>query len=269
MSDTQTDRDNDFVVWFKQLGSFRDAILVMAGGLYAMGYFVRQFNAVRNNLGWLPGIDVQYFVAGIVPTLVLMLAIGFIKGLNFLKSKVYALETTRPKIFRLIQTGELLVVGASIVLVLLSDRVNVSGAFNVLAIPTILFIDVIFRRPNWLRAFFAWYAYTVPVLFGTLLFVLFLLVGYPYFPQELGGTYPRCAYLDLDTTKLSGETISTFVPPTISISSGSIVRSKQVFVLASTNDFILVRTKPAILGENVPSFELKKDTVAAVDWHCQ
>jgi hypothetical protein len=54
-----------------RIGKVRDGLLVTATILYIVGYLVWSYNAWRNKLGLLPTLDPQYFVAGLIPVLVL------------------------------------------------------------------------------------------------------------------------------------------------------------------------------------------------------
>ncbi len=56
------------------LGTIRDGILVSGAIFYAAGYLVWSSHAWRNNMGILPVLDFQYFVAGFVPVLIVTLA---------------------------------------------------------------------------------------------------------------------------------------------------------------------------------------------------
>ena len=48
----------------KRIGTLRDGVLTSVGVVYIFGYGVWAYNAWRNNLGLLPALQFQYFVAG-------------------------------------------------------------------------------------------------------------------------------------------------------------------------------------------------------------
>lgn len=56
----------------KTAGELRDGFLVMAGICYFFGYIVWAITAYNNNLGLLPALDFQYFVAGAPLVLVII-----------------------------------------------------------------------------------------------------------------------------------------------------------------------------------------------------
>jgi len=74
--------------WLKIAGGLRDGFLVTAGICYFFGYIVWAINAKNNDMGLLPALDFQYFVAG-APTVVVILALYYIfTGFKRLKEEV-------------------------------------------------------------------------------------------------------------------------------------------------------------------------------------
>jgi hypothetical protein len=58
----------------KSVAGLRDGLLVTASILYVVGYMVWSFNALQNHLGLLPALDPQYFVAGLIPVVIILMA---------------------------------------------------------------------------------------------------------------------------------------------------------------------------------------------------
>ncbi len=58
----------------KHLGSLRDGVLVGVALVYGAGYAVWSLHAWRFNMGVLPALDFQYFVAGLIPVMILLAA---------------------------------------------------------------------------------------------------------------------------------------------------------------------------------------------------
>lgn len=50
-----------------RIKKFRDLVIILGAVLYGAGLLVWSVNAWMNNLGFLPALDFQYFVAGVVP----------------------------------------------------------------------------------------------------------------------------------------------------------------------------------------------------------
>lgn len=76
--------------WLKRFGELRDGLLVIAGILYIVGYLTWAINAWQYNLGLLPALESQYFLAGIGPALTLAVSYFVVRGLFLLRKKVAA-----------------------------------------------------------------------------------------------------------------------------------------------------------------------------------
>jgi hypothetical protein len=66
--------------WLEGLGKLRDGLLVFGGATYVLGYLVWSIHAKQENLGLLPGLEPQYLAAGLVPLLLVLLAIYGSRG---------------------------------------------------------------------------------------------------------------------------------------------------------------------------------------------
>lgn len=58
-------------LFFERLGKKRDGFLVTLAVIYGAGYLVWAVTSRLNNLGLLPALDFQYFIAGIIPVAIL------------------------------------------------------------------------------------------------------------------------------------------------------------------------------------------------------
>src|SRR4051812_14103708 len=76
--------DSKMFELMKRVGTLRDGLLVLSGILYFLGYATWSLNAWRNKLGLLPAIESQYFIAGIVPALVIFVTYLLVRiGISF------------------------------------------------------------------------------------------------------------------------------------------------------------------------------------------
>ena len=74
MSEPRTEADSmptRITGGLKWLGEHRDGFLVGGAVIYGLGYLVWSYNAYRNHLGQLPGLEFQYLISGLVPALLL------------------------------------------------------------------------------------------------------------------------------------------------------------------------------------------------------
>jgi hypothetical protein len=64
-----------FVVWWNEAytnpGKLRDRLLIAAGAIYVLGYVTWSVHAFTHQLGPLPAVQGQYFVAGLVIAIIL------------------------------------------------------------------------------------------------------------------------------------------------------------------------------------------------------
>jgi len=75
-----TQPDNSKGSFSKVIAILRDSVLLTGSVLYVTGYIVWSIQAYKNNLGLLPLIDSQYFVAGFLPVVTFMLLIALLWG---------------------------------------------------------------------------------------------------------------------------------------------------------------------------------------------
>jgi hypothetical protein len=70
-----------FLNILENLGKARDGLLVLITCTYLLGYCVWAYIAWRNGLPPLPLLDAQYLAAGLLPLLVVAVAIFFVRSL--------------------------------------------------------------------------------------------------------------------------------------------------------------------------------------------
>jgi hypothetical protein len=269
----------------KRIGDIRDGFLISAGIFYLFGYLVWSINAYRIKLGLLSALDFQYFIAGIIPVLILVafvtLALGFIR----LRRKVRGTLTADAKGGRLILRRALLIFwGLSFALMMvqasnwfqaLFSRTTLTVLATIVIITfsaTSLFLPPLEISPrtsvggvrdafksllqsvkglvlfeSLLGAGFAW---LLILAVPTLAFVFFLTRVYPRVPQEFGGTRPRCGYVDVTKAQISSEALKDIVPADGITSSEPVLRSSRVDILFSGSDALMIRAQGKIYQIN-------------------
>jgi hypothetical protein len=70
----QSKKKGRFDEQLKLITALRDGMFVVVPLLYVVGYLVWSFNAWQNHLGLLPALDPQYFVAGLAPVIIVLIA---------------------------------------------------------------------------------------------------------------------------------------------------------------------------------------------------
>lgn len=279
----------------KRIGSTRDGVLMSISALYVLGYGVWSYYAWSHGLGMRPAVDAQYFVAGIVPALVL--AAVFAGGrwdrrvFLCLNSHLFPQRAARSSAarkrfsitFRFLFTVWVLA-WCDLVRVCFLHRSI--GPWWVSALLVLLsFYCALLGTPLVVRWFVPaiaeekpesdlWLASLYSVFFGFLTLSLYVQVFYPLIPQAWGGVGPRPATLDLVRSQVSEETLSALLPTSRSPTTNqpttrTIVRSGPVDILFQGSSTILVRprlvlSRTATFSSDI--YELKTAAVQGIVW---
>lgn len=252
----------------------------MAGATYVLGYLVWSVNAWANNLGMLPALETQYFVAGIIPMLILALAILAFRGerrfrrwyLKWLSPAEIRRLKWKRRLFKAIDGSIVVTIVIFVVLAILADWIPILKQIIVyLALflcILILFLPAHKGIRRWTSLiFYAYQRLLVVMTIGLLSFLavfLYAFVAYPNIPQEFGGLRPRCAYLDISQNQIAKETLVQIVPNDVLYSNKQVVQSNRVDVYFSGRDSILI--KPHGQEAIKSTFEIKQDAIMAVTW---
>jgi len=282
MPDVREEEKSPVLAWVKRIGELRDGLLVGASLLYGLGYLVWSLNAWVENLGLLPLIDSQYFMAGTVPAVILWLAYLGFSGLKRLMHQLPSWIGPGVKGWRLILRWVTLIGfwGSSVSwIVSLTEWCQrefpewaLSGPYILIAIWSITALFYAGAEQETDRAG-KWYAlyftYFIPVGLASLVVSAYIGLVHPNLPHELGGSRPRCAYLDIIKAQVSDETLRDIVPPDAINSDRQVVRSIKLAVFYSGSDFMLVKpyTEPRGGGGVQPRvYEIGKGVIEAANW---
>jgi len=104
-----------------------------------------------------------------------------------------------------------------------------------------------------------WLVLTIIIIGG------YALEIYPSIPHSLGGAKPRCAYLDIDSSKISADSRSTLF--SADGDSSNIRRSDAVDVYYAGDNWLLVKIAPSqIPGPLKETFEIDRDVITSITW---
>jgi hypothetical protein len=253
----------------KTIGEYRDAVLVLISIDYLLGYFSWSYYAAQNDLGLVPALDTQFLVAGVLPTVILGIAIALVVAhLRFSRW-----TSTNPSDERYQWGARLGIVGIGLVAIGLvvglflekpvSDWVRsgaVVGAY-------VMMLGAVLQGPRGDKLF-RYYGlavlWVVVVATPLVLFLFYFERVFPIVPAALGGPAPRCVHMDLASEGVSLETLTALVPlegSTLS-ASASVRRTKDLDLLFAGPEFVMVRmsqqTPPG------PVHALAKDMIRAM-----
>jgi hypothetical protein len=227
-------------VWVEKRGVALTAVL------YALGLVVWSLNASRRDLGIGAAADLQYLIAGLVPALVLALALAVLVA--WLKVPAWSRDRLRTRWPR-VATG-IYVFGAvlGVVSVFSFATLGPTGVldrFPVLAAVVfvgfgagVILTNLAGNEETWLFRL-VWYGYGFAGLAAlvVLAFAFYAEAIFPSLPQSLGGGRPRCAQLDLDARLLSASTLAELGMPA---PAGEIVRTGRLDVVFAQGDTLFV-----------------------------
>lgn len=260
----------------------KDKILVLAGLIYLIGYAIWTFHSWINNLGLLPPLQLQYFVAGSASIIILAVAKGIWDFENwFLKEKWPAFVGAYVTGWKSVLRNVIPIINVISLFGWLTSQMLISytqGKTEKLAI--ILFyvfsISLVLHPPDLEIKDRWWRTYTRFVRKITLGFLPFFIVLagmlifyieiYPTLPQELGGVKPKCAFLDIEKNKLFAETLDAILPSSATVLDNLIVRSVKVDVYYSAGGALLIKPNHTDGGKTFTTYEIEKSAIEVITW---
>lgn len=261
---------NRLFALMEKIGDLRDGLLVVVGLLYILGYVAWSLHALVNNLGLLPALQAQYFVAGIVPAIVILMACAAVGYSVKLARKLQEWVSGRPAVSAILALSV-------VALPWLSDRIPIVPRWISSAVFYVAILVIIFTvyPPRWSRRFILSFGTT----YGLLGVILAMSVVYPAIPQDLGGVRPRCAFLDIFKGRVSKEMLRVLSPTgeEATPSGADAVRTIRVDVFYSGGDSLLVKPHekvkivkaefglPVAVYEK-STYEVRKDAIAGIEW---
>lgn len=226
-------------VWVEKRG------LALTALLYALGLVVWSLNAARRDLAIGAAPDLQYLIAGLVPALVLALALAVLVA--WLRLPAWSQDRLRRKsrlassmwavgtVLGIVSVFSFAILGPTGVL----DRFPILLALLFVAFGAGVILPTLAGdRETWLFRL-VWYGYGLAGLVAlvVLAFAFYAEAIFPRLPQSLGGGRPRCAQLDLDRRMLSADTLAELALPA---PAGEIVRTQRLDVVFAQGDTLFV-----------------------------
>ncbi len=264
----------------ENLGKIRDGLLLLISAIYALGYIVWAIFAWRNNLGFMPVLQSQYFVAGCPIFIFIVLTYFVIRLLHRITFKwwpkfFYNLSFMSQKLTHL--AVNLLELAFAIVLIYSSMKkaqlsiqvvFALCSIFIILTIVTPLPPEVNKITTKHLRRITlgtkVMNAYILPLLFFIYLTQIFVNTYFMKIPQEFGGAKPRIAVLDLVKSKLSAPTLKEIVDTSNVQLNSEILPSKQVNIYFNGGNYLLIGKFDTTAYKGV--LEIPRDAIISIHW---
>jgi hypothetical protein len=265
--------------WIVRLGDIRDGLLVAGAVLYGFGYVAFSVFAWIHHLGPVPGIEAQYFIAGIPVLLVVMFGIATALVLHRFHTVTWPARYAAASL----RVRWVMSVAVALTLIALTIYINTVGQMHLkysnlrwldvvvlmamvfllpvmrLPIGNISFVDRIYQKT--LTLFVAAYI----VSFGILAALFYLQFVYQRIPQALGGGAPRAAILSLNTETLPPSTVQMLTDKAPQ-KDEKLADSTRLLVFVDTKDTLLVAVRERQVGKPWDLFEISRSSVTAVRW---
>ncbi|HEY3136139.1 MAG TPA: hypothetical protein VGL29_08930 [Blastocatellia bacterium] len=250
-----------------RIGTLRDALIAFGTGVYLLGYFSWAFYAWRQHLGLIPALDAQYFTAGVFPAAILLLLVCLIKVLRAVARwfRRQAFTKRRENLGKLLQNAAVaLVIISYVTRLMLPQRYSWIPNWIIGGGVTVGYVSAFFLKgkpEKFLRAVLysiVWLYVSVATL---AVLLLYFLEWFSKLPQELGGPSVKCVQLDLNSTKLSQETLRQFLPEGYSADGRETQRSRNLYLIFDGSGFVLLKPDS---GEASPVQKIEKSAIEGV-----
>lgn len=250
----------------KELASLRDGILALGAIVYFLGYTSWALYASERELGMIPVLKAQYLAAGMLPSITLLFA--------------SLVEHCRRELLANRRVREILTRNQRITALHRFYYVDRRRGFRQSATrnrdsPVWVFVPglLLFASGAYLKegkhhgplrhlqVFSRWFGRYV---YTTLFVCAYLFYVEHWFPkqwQEFGGPRPERVQFDVDSGKLSSETIRILLPT--ATTNRGIFRSRETYLILATAEYFLLQTN-ADISPTSRIFKIKTSAVESV-----
>jgi hypothetical protein len=224
-----------------------DAVVAAGTVLYVLGFLSWACYAWTHDFGISPSPQAQYFVAGLVPGLLLAMFIGGLRVIGWLRERLRRAPTDAEvrAATRVAGVGMALFFGGGALgLILKRTAVGHSSFVEVLQYSgMIVMFGSFFFSPGALERRFARGAAWLSTIYAPLLvlagFILYVDRLFPDLPAEFGGPKAVCVELDLEAKGLSPTTMRAYLGGASPATEGTF-RSQPVWLISAPGNFLLV-----------------------------
>jgi hypothetical protein len=242
--------------WRAHLAAFaelRDTIVFGFSALYVLGYATWALYSSDRGLGVLPPLEGQYFLAGVVPLVILAAAYGIVRAMRPAPT-----ESGRARSATWVKRTGWAIPVIALISLMLPRLGEASATWMMLAVNAAMFGVFILRARSGERGVIWW---MVPAVLLLVIVAggLYATRLFPFIPAEFGGPQPTCVTLDVAAASLSRETTAALGVPTGELSSA--VRSAPLWLHFSGGGLLVVSRER---GRPVPHvLRLHDSTVTA------
>lgn len=246
----------------KNLGQWRDSLLLAAGILYLLGYLSWALYGLNNGIGFIPVLDTQYFAAGIIPAALFCLFWIAHRILHVLNVWTQGPPTRNQMVLSRIL---LIVTVIFLGIVFALDRFHLRTPRFLLFGLFSGYLAAVVARKRGLRLY-QWIAIFMGRVYAVLILLLWLWYVdrlMPNLPPEFGGAESRCVSLDVDSAQLSSETRGQFLPKEMDLS-GNVRRTTSLNLIFDGSEYFFVTAQSGRPSAKNPVYRVRKEAVKAI-----
>jgi hypothetical protein len=279
MEETTLKRVANIRKWIVRLGALRDGLLVAGAVLYGFGYVAFSLFAWIHHLGPVPGIEAQYFIAGIPALLVVALGVAIALAFHRFHAVTwpawYATATVRTKwAISVVVTSTLIAstIYSNKYPIRWEEQLSFRWWDIIILIGTVFLLPLLrlpTRKPHFIDMIFqklmTLFTGAYIVGFGIMAALFYLKSVYPRIPQALGGGAPRTAILSLNT--------DTLPPPIVQMLTGKatqknekLAESIRLLVFVDTKETLVVAIRERQVRKPWDLFEISRSSITSVRW---
>ncbi|WP_125206297.1 hypothetical protein [Capsulimonas corticalis] len=264
-------------VWAKKATTARDMVLVGAGLVYVLGFFIWAYNAYSRNLGLVSVSQVQYGAAGLIPIVLglygfLVARIGAVMNPHVVGAWTIIKHCLRSFFICAVLWG--VSIFAAIFL-LPGNNLPFKVASSIVTVTFIgLFVGkaYVLRDKDeddlpWWQQTSWWLTLCIPSYIAVSMYAQLV---YPAIPQEFGGMAPRSALIEVKRIDLSPRQRGVLLsaadqigPKDPSKDANPVVTSIPVEVLYDNGDVIELRPQGS---RSSAVFEIKRSNIVSITW---
>jgi hypothetical protein len=223
--------------------SWIDLLVAAATVVYALGYLSWAVYSWDRGLDLPPALEGQYFIAGFVPALLVVVLLLIVAGLAKLRTRLSAPAKKSDRRWHKIldSVGLALIFGGALSFYL-TKHVWIYATMLPLG-GAALGVSWFFSPEKIDRAFargFSWYGVFAAAVLSFALMLAYATKVFPYLPSEFGGPEVSCVSFDLKRNDLSEATLELITARDVAGSQAQVVRSRPVHMLSAPGRYYLI-----------------------------
>ncbi|HLP20961.1 MAG TPA: hypothetical protein VK174_11700 [Chitinophagales bacterium] len=252
---------NKFFYTSEGLSQVFKIVVGLSSVVYIVGYVTWALYASENHLGYLPAIKEQYFVAGLIPTMILLI-IFYAPLLHNLFTgqfqEFYFARTKKTQVFFILF---FMFLGGVCLFLLLWFREELPKTLKWtldILFYVIIYTIFIMSQTKWMLK---WYMPIFLVITLNSFMFQYMSSIFPNLSREFGGPKEYKVEIDLNRREISRETCSLLFK---GVDTFDVIRTKPLYFVFDAGEFVLLKEKAGKIDSANAIIRIKKDAIKAI-----